>query len=60
MSVSPLITPRVVPRDVDDDHVIAAALGAGADLVVSGDADSPASVPVRASSSSRLPRPSSA
>lgn len=31
--------PRVVPRDVDGNHIIAAALGAGADLVVSGDAD---------------------
>lgn len=37
--VSPLITPRAVPRDADDDHVIAAALAAGADLVVSGDAN---------------------
>jgi predicted nucleic acid-binding protein len=35
--VSPLNTPRVVPGDVDDDHVIAAAVAAGADLVVSGD-----------------------
>lgn len=39
ISVSPLVTPRAVPRDADDDHVIAAALAAGADLVVSGDAD---------------------
>jgi putative PIN family toxin of toxin-antitoxin system len=37
ISVSPLATPRVVPDDVDDDHVIAAALAANADLVVSGD-----------------------
>lgn len=39
ISVSPLVTPRAVPRDADDDQVIAAALAAGADLVVSGDAD---------------------
>ena len=39
ISVSPLATPRIVPRDATDDHVIAAALGAGADLIVSGDAD---------------------
>ncbi|MDQ2780219.1 MAG: putative toxin-antitoxin system toxin component, PIN family [Pseudomonadota bacterium] len=35
--VSPLSTPRVVPGDVDDDHVIAAAVAGHADLVVSGD-----------------------
>lgn len=34
---SPPATPRVVPGDVDDDHVIAAAVTAHADLVVSGD-----------------------
>lgn len=39
ISVSPLHTPRAVPNDADDDHVIAAALAAGADLVVSGDRD---------------------
>lgn len=39
ISVSPLATPRAVPRDADDDHVIAAALAATADLVVSGDGD---------------------
>ena len=39
ISVSPLSTPRAVPRDVDDDQVIAAALAANADLVISGDAD---------------------
>src|SRR5436309_2400906 len=37
VSVSPLATPRVVLRDVDDDHVIAAALVSGAEIVVSGD-----------------------
>ncbi|MBA3590701.1 putative toxin-antitoxin system toxin component, PIN family [Methylibium sp.] len=35
VSVSPLVTPRVVLAD--DDHVLAAALLAGADLIVSGD-----------------------
>jgi putative PIN family toxin of toxin-antitoxin system len=39
ISVSSLITPRAVPRDQDDDQVIAAAIAAGADLIVSGDAD---------------------
>lgn len=37
--VSPAHTPRVVLNDPDDDHVIAAALSARADLIVSGDAD---------------------
>ena len=37
ISVSPLTTLRVVPGDADDDHVIAAALAARAELVVSGD-----------------------
>jgi predicted nucleic acid-binding protein len=27
----------VVPTDADDDHVLAAALAAGADLIASGD-----------------------
>ena len=38
-SVSPLSTPRVVERDPDDDHVIACALAAHADAIVSGDLD---------------------
>ena len=37
ISVSPLDTPRVVPGDVDDDHVIAAAVAGDAEIVVSGD-----------------------
>lgn len=35
--VSPLASPRVVPNDPDDDHVIACAVFAKADFVVSGD-----------------------
>jgi putative PIN family toxin of toxin-antitoxin system len=35
--VTPLATPSVVTEDADDDHVIAAAVAAAADLVVSGD-----------------------
>lgn len=35
--VDPADVPRVVPGDADDDHVIAAALAARADLIVSGD-----------------------
>jgi len=37
ISVSPLATPRVVPNDQDDDHVIASAVAAQAELIVSGD-----------------------
>jgi len=37
--VEPEHVPRVVPNDADDDQVIAAALAAGADWIVSGDAD---------------------
>ena len=35
--VSPANTPRVVPTDPDDDHVIAAAVTGQADLIASGD-----------------------
>lgn len=37
--VEPVEVPRVVPGDTDDDQVIAAAVAARADLVVSGDSD---------------------
>lgn len=37
VQVSPLDTPRVVAGDVDDDQVIAAAVAAQADLIVTGD-----------------------
>jgi len=39
LRVSPLFTPRVVERDPDDDCVIACALAARADAIVSGDHD---------------------
>jgi predicted nucleic acid-binding protein len=35
--VAPTDEPRVVPGDIDDDQVIAAAVAAQADLIVSGD-----------------------
>lgn len=35
--VSPIQTPCVVPTDPEDDHVIAAAVAAHADLIASGD-----------------------
>lgn len=35
--VSPTHTPRVVADDADDDQVLACAIAAGADLIVSGD-----------------------
>lgn len=37
--VEPVEVPRVVPSDADDDHVIAAAVAARADIIVSGDSD---------------------
>ena len=37
--VTPTDVPRVVPADADDDWVIATAVAAGADLLVSGDID---------------------
>lgn len=37
--VEPAEMPRVVPSDADNDHVIAAAVAAGATLIVSGDSD---------------------
>lgn len=36
-SVTPDAVPRVVPGDADDDHVIAAAVAAHAELIVTGD-----------------------
>jgi putative PIN family toxin of toxin-antitoxin system len=35
--VTPVATPAVIAGDADDDHVIAAAVAAEADLLVSGD-----------------------
>ncbi len=35
--VQPVAVPRVVPDDVDDDQVLACALAANAELIVSGD-----------------------
>ncbi len=37
--VYPVKTPQVIARDPDDDHVLACALAAQADLIVSGDRD---------------------
>jgi uncharacterized protein len=37
--VEPIEVPRVVPNDPDDDQVIAAAVVAHADCIVSGDSD---------------------
>lgn len=37
--VIPLSVPRVVTADIDDDQVIAAAVAAQADLVITGDRD---------------------
>lgn len=38
-AITPATTPQVVARDPDDDHVIACAVAAHADLIVSGDKD---------------------
>jgi uncharacterized protein len=35
--VQPTAVPRVIPNDPDDDHVLACALAARAELIVSGD-----------------------
>jgi putative PIN family toxin of toxin-antitoxin system len=35
--LSPIHVPRVIERDADDDHVIAAAVAAHAELIVTGD-----------------------
>lgn len=37
IKVSPVVTPRVVADDPDDDHVLAAAIAANVQLIVSGD-----------------------
>ena len=37
--VFPVDVPRVVPDDPDDDHVVACAVAANANLIVSGDGD---------------------
>ena len=37
--VEPMDVPLVVPADADDDHVVAAAVWAHADIIVSGDSD---------------------
>ena len=37
--VSPPVVPRVIVKDPDDDHVLACAIVASADLIVSGDSD---------------------
>jgi len=36
-TVTPTVVPRVIERDPDDDHVLACAIKARADLIVSGD-----------------------
>lgn len=39
LRVAPIDTPRIVTCDPDDDHVIACAITAGAEMIVSGDRD---------------------
>lgn len=39
ISVSPLDVPLAVPRDADDDQVVAAAVAASANAIVTGDVD---------------------
>jgi uncharacterized protein len=37
--VEPKTVPHIIPNDPDDDHVLAAAVTANADLIISGDED---------------------
>jgi uncharacterized protein len=59
--VTPASVPRVVANDADDDHVIAAAVAARAELIVTGDRKHLLcpSAPIRASPSSPRGRSSS-
>ena len=58
--VDPPTVPRVVPTDPDDDHVIACAIAARADAIVSGfkvSAPAPAAPPVPATPAPAAPAP---